>query len=189
MGESSKSFLKKVSQFTTYSLRKDRKFSKKPQVFETPTPQKVSKSDSSKKKQVFETPNTWFTQFSDVDLVSVVNLKMESETGKALRSTRTRKPRILMAFGVGGSYDLSWKPVKDVLLMNLPGHRSINGPHGTGILTPAFTSVPMSSRPLAHTQCSNIQGINQDLKKALEHQRYAFASSDNKELLQRTSGI
>ncbi|GKC06548.1 hypothetical protein Tco_0998158 [Tanacetum coccineum] len=38
MGESSKSAQKKVSQFTTYSLQKDRKFSKKPQVIETSTP-------------------------------------------------------------------------------------------------------------------------------------------------------
>ncbi|GKB22415.1 hypothetical protein Tco_0861816 [Tanacetum coccineum] len=37
-GESFKSFPKRVSQFTTYSLQKDRKFSKKPQAFETPTP-------------------------------------------------------------------------------------------------------------------------------------------------------
>ncbi|GKB00115.1 hypothetical protein Tco_0828108 [Tanacetum coccineum] len=44
MGESSNSFQKKVSQFTTYSLKKDRKFSKKPQVFETPTSQKAFKS-------------------------------------------------------------------------------------------------------------------------------------------------
>ncbi|GJR37234.1 hypothetical protein Tco_1212918 [Tanacetum coccineum] len=36
--ESSKSFPKRVSQFTTYSLQKDRQFSKKPQAFETPTP-------------------------------------------------------------------------------------------------------------------------------------------------------
>ncbi|GJZ16172.1 hypothetical protein Tco_0551849 [Tanacetum coccineum] len=34
-GESSKSFPKMVSQFTTYSLQKDRKFSKKPLVYKT----------------------------------------------------------------------------------------------------------------------------------------------------------
>ncbi|GJV91974.1 hypothetical protein Tco_1539787 [Tanacetum coccineum] len=34
-GESSKPFLRRVSQFTTYSLQKDRKFSKKSQSFET----------------------------------------------------------------------------------------------------------------------------------------------------------
>ncbi|GKB24703.1 hypothetical protein Tco_0864104 [Tanacetum coccineum] len=49
-GESSKSFQKKVSQFTTYSLQKDRKFSKKPKVFETPTHQKVLKSNDSSEK-------------------------------------------------------------------------------------------------------------------------------------------
>ncbi|GJV79129.1 hypothetical protein Tco_1514999 [Tanacetum coccineum] len=38
MGESSKSFTKRISQFTIYSLQKDRKFSKKPLVYETPTP-------------------------------------------------------------------------------------------------------------------------------------------------------
>ncbi|GKB80027.1 hypothetical protein Tco_0946922 [Tanacetum coccineum] len=36
-GEFSKSFSKRVSQFITYSLQKDRKFSKKSQVFETST--------------------------------------------------------------------------------------------------------------------------------------------------------
>ncbi|GKD66788.1 hypothetical protein Tco_1308896, partial [Tanacetum coccineum] len=52
MGESSKSFSKRMSRFTTYSLQKDRKFSKKPQVYETPTPQKILNSnDSSKKRQ------------------------------------------------------------------------------------------------------------------------------------------
>ncbi|GKA63727.1 hypothetical protein Tco_0763333 [Tanacetum coccineum] len=55
-GESSKSFKKKDSQFTAYSLQKDRKFPKKPQVFETPTSQKAFKSvNSSKKKHAFET--------------------------------------------------------------------------------------------------------------------------------------
>ncbi|GJW94736.1 hypothetical protein Tco_0174408 [Tanacetum coccineum] len=48
MGESSNSFQKKVSQFTTYSLQKDRKFSKKHQVFETPTSQKAFKSIDSR---------------------------------------------------------------------------------------------------------------------------------------------
>ncbi|GJX80189.1 hypothetical protein Tco_0328338 [Tanacetum coccineum] len=55
-GESSKSFPKKVSQSTTYSLQKDRKLYKKPQLFETPTSQRAFKSvDSSKKKHVFHT--------------------------------------------------------------------------------------------------------------------------------------
>ncbi|GJX44774.1 hypothetical protein Tco_0261450 [Tanacetum coccineum] len=67
MGESLKSFPKRVSQFTTYSLQKDRKFSKKPQVYETPTPQKILNSnDSSKKKQVFQTPDSRFTPVKQV---------------------------------------------------------------------------------------------------------------------------
>ncbi|GJV53517.1 hypothetical protein Tco_1449258 [Tanacetum coccineum] len=37
-GESSKSFPNRMSQFTTYSFKKDREFSRKPQAFETPTP-------------------------------------------------------------------------------------------------------------------------------------------------------
>ncbi|GKB85207.1 hypothetical protein Tco_0957479 [Tanacetum coccineum] len=66
-GESSKSFPKRVSQFTTYSLQKDRKFSKKHQVYETPTSQKVfNSSDSSRKRQVFETPNSRFTPVKQV---------------------------------------------------------------------------------------------------------------------------
>ncbi|GJW15212.1 hypothetical protein Tco_0019345 [Tanacetum coccineum] len=66
-GESSKSFPKRVTQFTTYSLQKDRKFSKKPQVYETPTPQKVLNSnDSSKKRQGFQTLNSRFTPVMQV---------------------------------------------------------------------------------------------------------------------------
>ncbi|GKE97648.1 hypothetical protein Tco_0020999, partial [Tanacetum coccineum] len=66
-GESFKSFPKRVSQFTTYSLQKDRKFSKKPQAFETPTPQKVfNSSDSSKKKKISKTPNSRFTPVKQV---------------------------------------------------------------------------------------------------------------------------
>ncbi|GJX75432.1 hypothetical protein Tco_0314027 [Tanacetum coccineum] len=66
-GESSTSFPKKVSQFTTYSLQKDRKSSKKPQVFETPPHQKVfNSSDSTKKKQSFETLNSRFTPVKQV---------------------------------------------------------------------------------------------------------------------------
>nr|GEU85513.1 hypothetical protein [Tanacetum cinerariifolium] len=51
MRESSKSFPKRMSQFTTYSLQKDTKFSKKPQVYETPTPQKILNSNDSIKKR------------------------------------------------------------------------------------------------------------------------------------------
>ncbi|GJR64695.1 hypothetical protein Tco_0010760 [Tanacetum coccineum] len=66
-GESSKSFQKKVSQFTTYSLQKDRKFSKKPQVFKTSTSQKLlNSSDSSKKRQFLKTSNSRFTPVKQV---------------------------------------------------------------------------------------------------------------------------
>ncbi|GJT68292.1 hypothetical protein Tco_1019772 [Tanacetum coccineum] len=55
--ESSNLFSKRVSQFTTYSLQKDRRFSKKSQTFETSTSQKVfMKSALNGKSQVFETP-------------------------------------------------------------------------------------------------------------------------------------
>ncbi|GKB42728.1 hypothetical protein Tco_0887670 [Tanacetum coccineum] len=46
-GESSKPFSRRVSQFTTYSLQKDRKFSKNSQSFETLTPQKGFKKRAS----------------------------------------------------------------------------------------------------------------------------------------------
>ncbi|GJV40619.1 hypothetical protein Tco_1419059, partial [Tanacetum coccineum] len=46
-GEFSKPFSKRVSQFTTYSLQKDRKSSKESQTFETPTTQKVLKKSTS----------------------------------------------------------------------------------------------------------------------------------------------
>nr|GEZ42677.1 outer membrane protein porin [Tanacetum cinerariifolium] len=51
--ESSKSFPKRVSQFTTYSLQKDMKFSKKPQVLEKIASQKVFKSSDSSRKSRF----------------------------------------------------------------------------------------------------------------------------------------
>ncbi|GJT52723.1 hypothetical protein Tco_0978880 [Tanacetum coccineum] len=61
-GEFSKPFSKRVSQFTAYSLQKDRKFSKKSQIFKTSSPQKVfNTSASNAKNQVFETPNSRFT--------------------------------------------------------------------------------------------------------------------------------
>ncbi|GKC56622.1 hypothetical protein Tco_1084220 [Tanacetum coccineum] len=49
-GEFSKPFSKRVSQFTTYSLQKDRKFSKKSQSSKTPTPQMVLKTSASNAK-------------------------------------------------------------------------------------------------------------------------------------------
>ncbi|GJY34861.1 hypothetical protein Tco_0419330 [Tanacetum coccineum] len=61
-GESSKPFSRRVSQFTTYSLQKDRKFSKNSQSFETLTPQKgFKKRASNAKHQSFETTYSCFT--------------------------------------------------------------------------------------------------------------------------------
>ncbi|GJU84027.1 hypothetical protein Tco_1291573 [Tanacetum coccineum] len=55
-GESSKPFSRRVSQFTTYALQKDRKFYKNSQSFETLTPQKgFKKRASNAKHQSFET--------------------------------------------------------------------------------------------------------------------------------------
>ncbi|GJY33367.1 hypothetical protein Tco_0417836 [Tanacetum coccineum] len=51
-GESSKPFSRRVSQFTTYSLQKDRKFSKKSQCFETFSPQKGFKTRASHAKNL-----------------------------------------------------------------------------------------------------------------------------------------
>ncbi|GJY11485.1 hypothetical protein Tco_0379670 [Tanacetum coccineum] len=62
MGESSKLFLRRVSQFTIYSLQKDRKFSKKSEIFETFFPQKGFKTRASNaKNQSFETSHSCFT--------------------------------------------------------------------------------------------------------------------------------
>ncbi|GKB91114.1 hypothetical protein Tco_0963386 [Tanacetum coccineum] len=66
-GESSKPFLRRVSQFTTYSLQKDRKFSKTPQSFETLTPQKgFITSASNAKHQSFKTLHFCFTSVKQV---------------------------------------------------------------------------------------------------------------------------
>ncbi|GKE30372.1 hypothetical protein Tco_1445756 [Tanacetum coccineum] len=56
-GESSKPFSRRVSQFTTYSLQKDRKFSKNSQSFET----LFKKRASNAKHQSFETTYSCFT--------------------------------------------------------------------------------------------------------------------------------
>ncbi|GKA13628.1 hypothetical protein Tco_0693274 [Tanacetum coccineum] len=66
-GESSKPFSRRVSQFTTYSLQKDRKFSKNSQSFETLTPQKgFKKRASNAKHQSFETTYSCFTPVKQV---------------------------------------------------------------------------------------------------------------------------
>ncbi|GKB34194.1 hypothetical protein Tco_0879136 [Tanacetum coccineum] len=66
-GESSKPFSRRVSQFTTYSLQKNRKFSKTPQSFETLTPQKGFMTRASNTEhQSFETSHSWFTRVKQV---------------------------------------------------------------------------------------------------------------------------
>ncbi|GKA80630.1 hypothetical protein Tco_0787322 [Tanacetum coccineum] len=66
-GEFSKPFSRRVSQFTTYSLQKDRKFSKNSQSFETLTPQKgFKKRASNAKHQSFETTYSCFTPVKQV---------------------------------------------------------------------------------------------------------------------------
>ncbi|GKB74359.1 hypothetical protein Tco_0935771 [Tanacetum coccineum] len=66
-GESSKSFSRRVSQFTTYSLQKDMEFSKKSQSFETFFSQKGFKTRASNaKNQSFETSHSRFTPVKQV---------------------------------------------------------------------------------------------------------------------------
>ncbi|GKE25756.1 hypothetical protein Tco_1441140 [Tanacetum coccineum] len=61
-GESSKPFPRRVSQFTNYSLQKDKKFSKKYQSFETLFPHKGFKTRASNvKNQFFKTSHSRFT--------------------------------------------------------------------------------------------------------------------------------
>ncbi|GJU95239.1 hypothetical protein Tco_1319995 [Tanacetum coccineum] len=80
MGESSKPFSRRVSQFTTYSFQKDRKFSKNSQSFETLTPQKgFKKRASNAKHQYFEATYSCFTPSDDEDDVEESNLKDDSE--------------------------------------------------------------------------------------------------------------
>ncbi|GJS77015.1 hypothetical protein Tco_0726896 [Tanacetum coccineum] len=66
-GESSKPFSRRVSQFTTYSLQKDRKFSMKSQSFETFSPHKSFKTRASNENnQSFETSPSCFTPIKQV---------------------------------------------------------------------------------------------------------------------------
>ncbi|GJS00693.1 hypothetical protein Tco_0317201 [Tanacetum coccineum] len=63
------SFKKGQREISSFRLSrtKSRKFSKKPQVYKTPTPQKVfDLVDSSKKRKIFETPNSCFTPAKQV---------------------------------------------------------------------------------------------------------------------------
>ncbi|GJZ29885.1 hypothetical protein Tco_0574932 [Tanacetum coccineum] len=63
IGESSKSFPNRVSQFTTYSLQKDRKFSKKSLVYEIPTPQKILNSNDSTESDSYPHAHTQVVNF------------------------------------------------------------------------------------------------------------------------------
>ncbi|GJR77936.1 hypothetical protein Tco_0090301 [Tanacetum coccineum] len=66
-GEFSKPFLRRVYQFITYSLQKDRKFSKNSQSFETFFPQKGFKTRASNaKNQSFATSHSCFTPVKQV---------------------------------------------------------------------------------------------------------------------------
>ncbi|GJW65023.1 hypothetical protein Tco_0116907 [Tanacetum coccineum] len=76
-GESSKPFSRRVSQFTTYSFQKDRKFSKNSQSFETLTPQKGFKKSASKigKASIFENNLLLFTSEKQGVEANLGNLK------------------------------------------------------------------------------------------------------------------
>ncbi|GJS30836.1 hypothetical protein Tco_0491456 [Tanacetum coccineum] len=65
-GDSSKLFSKRVSQFTTYSLQKDRKFSKKSPHFETFSQKGFKTRASNEKNQFFETSHFCFTPVKQV---------------------------------------------------------------------------------------------------------------------------
>ncbi|GJS22432.1 hypothetical protein Tco_0451064 [Tanacetum coccineum] len=66
MGDSSKPFSRRVSQFTTYSLQKDRKFSKKSPHFETFSQKGFKTRDLNVKNQSFETSHSCFTPVKQV---------------------------------------------------------------------------------------------------------------------------
>ncbi|GJS42420.1 hypothetical protein Tco_0567463 [Tanacetum coccineum] len=86
-GESFKSFPKRVSRFTTYSLQKDRKFSKIPQVYETPTSQKfLNSSDSRKKNKIFS------------------NSKLSFYTGKASVETKAKSFKTFQIFKIRNAF-------------------------------------------------------------------------------------
>ncbi|GKD90721.1 hypothetical protein Tco_1366228 [Tanacetum coccineum] len=90
-GESSKPFSRRVSQFTTYSLQKDRKFSKTPQSFETLTPQKGFMTRASNAKhQSFKTLHFCFTPVKQV-----WRPIKESQTFGASTSQKSFKPSTL----------------------------------------------------------------------------------------------
>ncbi|GJT06751.1 hypothetical protein Tco_0841213 [Tanacetum coccineum] len=91
-GESSKPFSRRVSQFTTYSLQKDRKFSKNSQSFETLTPQKgFKKRASNAKHQSFETTYSCFTPVKQVWRPIKESQTFEASTFQKSFKTRTLK--------------------------------------------------------------------------------------------------
>ncbi|GJS13267.1 hypothetical protein Tco_0407739 [Tanacetum coccineum] len=65
-GESSTLFSRRVSQFTTYSLQKDMKFSKKSQGIETVSKKGFQARASNEKNQSFETSHSCFTPVKQV---------------------------------------------------------------------------------------------------------------------------
>ncbi|GJY02275.1 hypothetical protein Tco_0360427 [Tanacetum coccineum] len=91
-GESSKPFSKRVSQFTTYSLQKDRKFSKKFQYYETFFPQKGFKTRASNaKNQSFETSHFCFTPVKQVWRPIKESQTFEASTSQKSFKTSTLK--------------------------------------------------------------------------------------------------
>ncbi|GKA07029.1 hypothetical protein Tco_0686253 [Tanacetum coccineum] len=91
-GESSKPFSRRVSQFTTYSLQKDRKFSKKSQSFETFFPQKGFKTRASNaKNQSFETSHSCFTPVKQVWRPIKESQTFEASTSQKNFKTSTLK--------------------------------------------------------------------------------------------------
>ncbi|GJW63384.1 hypothetical protein Tco_0115268 [Tanacetum coccineum] len=91
-GESSKPFLRRVSQFTTSSLQKDRKFFKKSQSFETFFPQKGFKTRASNaKNQSFETSHSCFTPVKQVWRPIKESQTFEASTSQKSFKTSTLK--------------------------------------------------------------------------------------------------
>ncbi|GJY81564.1 hypothetical protein Tco_0494315 [Tanacetum coccineum] len=91
-GESSKPFLRRVYQFTTYSLQKDRKFSKKFQSFEIFFPPKGFKTRASNaKNQSFETSHSCFTPVKQVWRTIKESQTFEASTSQQSFKTSTLK--------------------------------------------------------------------------------------------------
>ncbi|GJV46977.1 hypothetical protein Tco_1437189 [Tanacetum coccineum] len=90
--ESPKPFSRRVSQFTTYSLQKDRNFSKNSQSFEILTPQKgFKKRASNAKHQSFEITYSCFTPIKQVWRPIKESQTFEASTSQKSFKTRTLK--------------------------------------------------------------------------------------------------